>query len=243
MFNPRTLDGEPFDVAPETCRARRRSRTATGGRFRIRATALDGRELVLDGSVSPVARRRGDRVPRRHRRARPRGAERALPLRALQLAADPAHRRRSRDDRTRHRRSTRRSSTSIGFEREEIVGAQPPFPWWDPDEDATPGFDPARRAPRLPAATTAGRSRSRSLARHPRRRRRDRAAARRDHRPDREAAARPAARAERQARRDRRARGRRRARDQQPALRDPRADRVPAQGVGARARGRASGSS
>jgi two-component system NtrC family sensor kinase len=30
----------------------------------------------------------------------------------------------------------------IGFEREEIEGAQPPFPWWDPSEDGDKGFDP-----------------------------------------------------------------------------------------------------
>ena len=56
MFNPRTLDGDAVRArARPACRARRPLESGESGRFRIRATALDGRELVLDGSVSPAA--------------------------------------------------------------------------------------------------------------------------------------------------------------------------------------------
>ncbi|HKU59316.1 MAG TPA: PAS domain-containing protein, partial [Gaiellaceae bacterium] len=55
LLNPRTLDGEPFALAPSL-----RPGEATlasnkgGGHFRVRCTALDGTELVVDGNVAPV---------------------------------------------------------------------------------------------------------------------------------------------------------------------------------------------
>ena len=54
MFEPRALDGTPFAVDPDRIPGEQALRNDTGGPFRIRVTALDGRELVLDGSVSPV---------------------------------------------------------------------------------------------------------------------------------------------------------------------------------------------
>jgi signal transduction histidine kinase len=54
MFEPRALDGTPFAVDPDRIPGQEALGNDTGGPFRIRVTALDGRELVLDGSVSPV---------------------------------------------------------------------------------------------------------------------------------------------------------------------------------------------
>ena len=54
MFDPRTLDGTPFYVPLDALPGQSTIDSGAGGRFTIRATALDGRELVLDGSVSPV---------------------------------------------------------------------------------------------------------------------------------------------------------------------------------------------
>ena len=54
IFEPRALDGTPFAVDPNQILGEEASENDTGGPFRIRVTALDGRELVLDGSVSPV---------------------------------------------------------------------------------------------------------------------------------------------------------------------------------------------
>jgi signal transduction histidine kinase len=53
-FEPRALDGTPFALDPNQILGEEASGNDTGGPFRIRVTALDGRELVLDGSVSPV---------------------------------------------------------------------------------------------------------------------------------------------------------------------------------------------
>ena len=54
MFSPRALDGTPYTVDPDQAPGQAAIQDQRGGPFRIRATALDGRELVLDGSVSPV---------------------------------------------------------------------------------------------------------------------------------------------------------------------------------------------
>ena len=37
----------------------------------------------------------------------------------------------------------------VGCEREQVVGARPPFPWWEPDEDVTAGFDPGSLVRRI----------------------------------------------------------------------------------------------
>jgi PAS domain S-box-containing protein len=55
LLNPRSLDGEPIPTDPSQRPGEAMLATHTGGgRFRIRCTALDGRELVVDGSVSPL---------------------------------------------------------------------------------------------------------------------------------------------------------------------------------------------
>jgi PAS domain S-box-containing protein len=54
MFEPRALDGTPYAVDPAKAPGQTAIDNGKGGAFRIRVTALDRRELVLDGSVSPV---------------------------------------------------------------------------------------------------------------------------------------------------------------------------------------------
>ena len=94
LMNPRDLDGRPLDAAAREVLGGTSISTGDRGRFRMRVTTLDGRELVLDGTVSRRTGGCGDRLPRRHRRARPRRSERAVPLRPLQLDPDPADRHR-----------------------------------------------------------------------------------------------------------------------------------------------------
>ena len=101
MFEPRALDGTPFAVDPGQVPGAEAIRNDTGGPFRIRVTALDGRELVLDGSVSPVVD--GAVIVFRdvtdeHLRER---AERAHAERALRLAPRRDRRRRARFRRAR----------------------------------------------------------------------------------------------------------------------------------------------
>jgi len=55
LLNPRTLDGEPFRLDPSQRPGEAMLASNTGGGpFRIRCTALDGTELVVDGHVAPV---------------------------------------------------------------------------------------------------------------------------------------------------------------------------------------------
>ena len=185
----------------------------------------------------PGAGRGGDRLSRRHRRARARGAERAVPLCALQLDPDPAH---VVEASSQALISANQAFLElVGYDLDEIVGLAPPYPWWEPTSLRLPGFEPgAVVRQRLPAQGRPAAARRGRAPRRPRRRREAGAAARRGQRHVREAPPRPAARAEREAGRDRRAGRRRRARDQQPAVRHPRPDRVPAEGGGARLQGR-----
>ena len=97
---PRALDGTPFELDRRHVPSAAPPSTSGGdSRFRTRATSLDGRELVLDGSISPSA---GGAVivfrdvTAEHERD---GAERAVSLRALQLDPDPAHASRTHDPR------------------------------------------------------------------------------------------------------------------------------------------------
>jgi PAS domain S-box-containing protein len=55
LLDPRTMDGEPFTLSPSQRPGEAMLAQHTGGgRFRIRCTALDGRELIVDGSVAPI---------------------------------------------------------------------------------------------------------------------------------------------------------------------------------------------
>lgn len=55
LLNPRTLDGAPIHLDPSLRPGEAMLASNTGGGpFRIRCTALDGTELVVDGNVAPV---------------------------------------------------------------------------------------------------------------------------------------------------------------------------------------------
>jgi PAS domain S-box-containing protein len=140
LFNPRTLDGEPFETGPDHLPGTRTIETGEGGRFRIRVTALDGRELVLDGSVN----RAGEGavivfrdVTAEHQREvlNERYLYALFNSMPIPLTVGYAQ--------TREFISANQAFLDlIGYERDEIVGVRPPFPWWDPHEDAQAGFEP-----------------------------------------------------------------------------------------------------
>jgi PAS domain S-box-containing protein len=140
MFTPRTLEGEPFPVAADSLPGEASTAEGAGGRFRIRVTALDGRELVVDGSVSPV----GDGSVIVFRDVTDEHAREVLHERYLYalfnslpipLTVGLARDRRVLD-------VNQAFLDLIGFERDEVVGSVPPFPWWESNEDAHAGFVP-----------------------------------------------------------------------------------------------------
>jgi two-component system NtrC family sensor kinase len=140
MFNPRTLEGEPFPVGSDQLPGHAAIGSGEGGRFRIRATALDGRELVLDGSVSPTAD--GAIIVFRDVTAEHAHAVlteqylyalfNSLPIPLTVGSAE-----------TRELLAANQAFFDLtGYTQDEIVGVKPPFPWWDPHESADKGFEP-----------------------------------------------------------------------------------------------------
>jgi PAS domain S-box-containing protein len=139
MFDPRTLDGVPFALAPDGAPGHTVKEDG-GGRFRIRATSLDGRELVLDGSASATPG--GSVIVFRDvtdEHARAVLNERylyelfnSLPI-PLTVGYASTHELLS---------VNQAFLELIGYDRDEIQGATPPFPWWDPAENTADGFDP-----------------------------------------------------------------------------------------------------
>ncbi len=140
LFNPRTLDGEPFDIAPDAMPGESSIASGAPGRFRIRVTALDGRELVIDGSVSPV----GDGAVIVFRDVTDEHARAVLNEHYLYalfnsmpipLTVGLARDRRVLD-------VNQAFLDLVGYTRDDVVGSVPPFPWWDPREDGNNGFLP-----------------------------------------------------------------------------------------------------
>ena len=137
LLRPRTLDGEPFDLAPDP----------EAGRFRIRVTALDGRELVLDGSASAVA----DGAVIVFRDVTAEHARAVLNERYLYALFNhmpiPLTVGAARDRRVIS--ANQAFLDLVGFDRDEIVGVTPPYPWWSPDETPRTGFDPGTITSRI----------------------------------------------------------------------------------------------
>jgi len=147
MANPRSLDGVPFEIDRTHLPGQTALENGNGGRFRIAATALDGRELVLDGSVAPAGsgtvivfrdvteEHRENQVNRQTLRAvfdaMPTGISVADPVTHELLSVN------------------RRFCELVGLPEEEVVGRRPPFPWWASDEDTRRGFDPGARFDRV----------------------------------------------------------------------------------------------
>ena len=136
-FNVRLLDGtpiaEPGDI-PDL------------GRFRVRATSLQGRELVLDGSYAPAA---GGTVivfrdvTAEHARIVLNESYlyalfNSLPIplivgtgKSVEVVS-----------------ANQAFLDLVGFDAEEIADARPPFPWWADNQDVHSGFDHGSRVRR-----------------------------------------------------------------------------------------------
>ena len=147
-LNPRQLDGTPFEVVPGRILGQHVIESGESGQFRIRATSGDGRELVLDGSVSPMGGRGAAIVFRdvadEHR-------ENVLNRRTLQALFDAIPTAISVADPQTRRLVTVNSAFArlIGRPTNEIVGLTPPFPWWDADEDLETSYVPGKRFERV----------------------------------------------------------------------------------------------
>ena len=149
--NPRELDGTPYDVAADRLLGQATIDCGVARRFRIRATSLDGRELVLDGSVSPAA---GGAVivfsdvTDEHRKNQLNRQTLEALFDGIPMAISVA------DPRTHQLLSVNQAfSELVGLPIAEIVGLAPPFPWWDAGEPVGRGFTPGAvvdRVYRLP---------------------------------------------------------------------------------------------
>jgi PAS domain S-box-containing protein len=136
-FNLRTLEGilitSPSDI-PDL------------GRFRVRATALDGRELVLDGSYAPLSG--GTVIVFRDVTAEhARSVLNESYLYAL-FNSLPIPLLVGDGQSIRVVSANQAFLDLVGFEAEEIADATPPFPWWADDQDTDTGFDHGSRVRR-----------------------------------------------------------------------------------------------
>lgn len=140
MFSPRTLEGEPYIVPADARPGSITAESGTGGRFRIRVTALDGRELVVDGSVAPAAdgsviifrdvtEEHAREVLNEHYLY---ALFNSMPI-PLTVGSAHSHIILS---------ANQAFLDLVGFDRSEIVNTQPPFPWWDPQEDGETNLGP-----------------------------------------------------------------------------------------------------
>ena len=139
LFNPRRLDGSPFEIDPDALVGQNAYRRGASGHFRIRATAFDGRELVLDGSVShvgPGAVIVFRDVTTEHERQVLNEQYLYALFNSMPIPLTVG------DAATRAVVSVNQAFVDLtGFTSDEVVGATPPYPWWDPAQDAVDGFD------------------------------------------------------------------------------------------------------
>jgi PAS domain S-box-containing protein len=127
-LNPRQLDGTPYDVVPGSILGRETIESGASGQFRVRATSFDGRELVLDGSVSPVG---GAGAAVVFRDVTDEHRENVLNRQTLQALFDAMPTAISVADPETHRIVTvnRAFSELVCRPTKEIVGLTPPYPW------------------------------------------------------------------------------------------------------------------
>ncbi len=136
LFNPRQLDGRPFEIPAGHVPGRETITSGTGGRFRIRATALDGRELVLDGSISPApggavivfrdVTAEHERAVLNERYLYALFNSIPIPLTVAEASSQALM------------SANQAFLDLVGYELDEIVGLVPPYPWWEQDERALP---------------------------------------------------------------------------------------------------------
>jgi PAS domain S-box-containing protein len=148
MFNPRSLDGTPCDFTFEQLHGLAAIEAGVGDRFKIRATSLDGRELILAGSLSPTES--GSVIVFRdvtdeHQRHRLNQETLNAVFDSIPTAISVAH------PETREIVAVNRAfSELVGLSPSEIVGLRPPFPWWGVDEDQFErGFIPGTSVDRV----------------------------------------------------------------------------------------------
>ena len=146
-YNARRLDGTPFDIEPGHIPGQHTMESGEGGRFRVRATSIDGRDLVLDGSVSPV----GGGAVIVFRDVTDEHRENILNRQTLEAVFDAIPTAISvAEPKTRRIVKVNRAfATLVGRPVEEILGLVPPFPWWEPGESADGTFVPGRTVERV----------------------------------------------------------------------------------------------
>jgi PAS domain S-box-containing protein len=147
MFSPRSLEGARFEIPPDSLPGETAlAHGGGGGRFRIRVTTLDQRELVVDGSVSPVDD--GTVIVFRDvtdEQAQVELNEQTLKalFDAIPVAINVA------DSKTGEVVTANRAFAElVGLRLEDIVGVSPPYPWWEPGE-AAEDFLPGARFERV----------------------------------------------------------------------------------------------
>jgi PAS domain S-box-containing protein len=147
-YDPRDLDGTPFEIVPGQRPGQPTIDSGEGGRFRIRATSLEGRALVLDGSVSPIG---GTGAAIVFRDVTDEHRENVLNRQMLEAVFDAMPTAISVIDPKTHRLVTVNRAFSALVDRpvDEIVGLTPPFPWWEPGEDLDSGFIVGNRVERV----------------------------------------------------------------------------------------------
>ena len=147
-LNPRQLDGTPFEIVPGRVLGHNTIESGESGQFRIRVTSRDGRELVLDGSVSPVG---GSGAAIVFRDVTDEHRENVLNRQTLQALFDGIPTAISVADPVTRRIVTvnRAFSELVGRPTDEIVGLAPPFPWWEPGEGLENGFVAGNRIERV----------------------------------------------------------------------------------------------
>jgi PAS domain S-box-containing protein len=146
--NPRHLDGTPYEVFPGRVPGHETIEKGEGSHFRIRATSLTGRELVLDGTVSPVG---GTGAAIVFRDVTDEHRENVLNRQMLEAVFDAMPTAISVADPKTHKLLTvnRGFSELVGLPVEAIVGLEPPFPWWEPSEDFDSSFAIGQRVERI----------------------------------------------------------------------------------------------
>jgi len=146
-LRPRRLDGTPFEIVPGHIPGQTTIESGEGSRFRVRATSLDGRSLVLDGSVSPA----GGGAVIVFRDVTDEHRENILNQQTLEAVFDgmPTAISVSEPRTRRIVRVNRAFSALVGRPVEEIIGLAPPFPWWEDGEEVDPAWVPGRTMERV----------------------------------------------------------------------------------------------
>jgi two-component system NtrC family sensor kinase len=136
LVRPRALDGSAIDLDPQDPYGD--SAPEGGASFRVRVTALDGRELVIDGTLSPLPN--GSvyvfrDVTSEHERNQLNQQTLNALFDTLPVAISVA------DPETHELRAVNRAFAElVGLPVEAIVGLRPPFPWWDDHDTSERAF-------------------------------------------------------------------------------------------------------